>query len=220
MKKTILLVEDDLLLRKGLKTMIEMRGSFSIEADTGSGRDAVRLFEAVHPDVVLLDLQLPDIPGTEVLRQLKQISAKIPVVLLTICEENDLLFQALALGANAYVLKGAGPEELFLGIHYSLKNEVFISPKLAKVIVEDYLLVNHHRNSLPPLQNLTVREKQIVRLIIDGKKSKEIADALFISIKTVNKHRSNILVKLGIHNLAELRQRKLYILDTIIDEND
>ena len=186
MKKKILLVEDDLLLRKGLKTMIEMRGSFSIEADTGSGREAVRLFEAVHPDVVLLDLQLPDISGTEVLRQLKQISPKIPVVLLTICEENDLLFQALALGANAYVLKGSGPEELFLGIHYSLKNEVFISPKLAKVIVEDYLLVNHHRSSLPPLQNLTVREKEIVRLIIDGKKSKEIAEALFISIKTVN----------------------------------
>jgi DNA-binding NarL/FixJ family response regulator len=103
MKKKILLVEDDLLLRKGLKTMIEMRGSFSIEADTGSGKDAVSLFEAVHPDVVLLDLQLPDIPGTEVLRQLKQVSPKTPVVLLTICEENDLLFQALALGANAYV---------------------------------------------------------------------------------------------------------------------
>jgi DNA-binding NarL/FixJ family response regulator len=219
MKKKILLVEDDLLLRKGLKTMIEMRGGFSIEADTGSGKDALKLFERVRPDIVLLDLQLPDISGTEVLRQLKQVSPKIPVVLLTICEENDLLFQALTLGANAYVLKGSGPEELFLGMHYSLKNEVFISPKLAKIIVEDYLLVNHHRNSLPPLHNLTIREKQIVKLIIDGKKSKEIADALFISIKTVNKHRSNILVKLGIHNLSELRQRKLYVLDTIIDES-
>ncbi|MDY0228219.1 two component transcriptional regulator, LuxR family [Desulfomicrobium apsheronum] len=219
MKKTILLVEDDLLLRKGLKTMIEMRGGFSIEADTGSGKEALRLFGMVHPDIVLLDLRLPDIPGTEVLRQLKQAAPKVPVILLTICEENELLFQALALGANAYVLKGAGPEELFLGIHYSLKNEVFISPKLAKIIVDDYLLVNQHRKSLPPLHNLTAREKQIVRLIIDGKKSKEIADILFISIKTVNKHRSNILVKLGIHNLSELRQRKLYVLDTIIDES-
>ena len=209
--KKILLVEDDLLLRKGLKTMIEMRGGFSIGADTGSGKDAVRLFEASRPDIVVLDLRLPDLPGTEVLRQMKNLAPEIPVVLLTICEENELLFQALAHGASAYVLKGSGPEELFLGMHYALKNEVFISPKLAQGIVSDYLLVNHHRNSLPPLHDLTAREKQIVQLIIEGKKSKEIAQLLYISIKTVNKHRSNILVKLGIHNLAELRQRKMYI---------
>lgn len=211
--KKILLVEDDLLLRKGLKTMIEMRGGFSIGADTGSGREAVRLFEMNRPDIVVLDLRLPDIPGTEALRQMKKLAPDIPVVLLTVCEENELLFQALAHGASAYVLKGSGPEELFLGIHYAMKNEVFISPKLAQVIVSDYLLVNHHRNSLPPLHDLTAREKQIVQLIIEGKKSKEIAQLLFISIKTVNKHRSNILVKLGIHNLAELRQRKMYIFD-------
>ena len=209
--KKIMLVEDDLLLRKGLKTMIEMRGGFSICADTGSGKEAVKLFEASHPDVVVLDLGLPDIPGTEVLRQIKKISPNTPVVLLTAREENELLFQALTYGASSYVLKGSGPEELFLGLHYALKNEVFISPKLAQVIVRDYLLVNHHRKSLPPLHDLTAREKQIVQLIIEGKKSKEIAQILYISIKTVNKHRSNILVKLGIHNLAELRQRKMYI---------
>lgn len=215
--KKILLVEDDLLLRKGLKTMIEMRGGFNIVADTGSGSDAVRLFESSRPDVVVLDLRLPDIPGTEVLRQMKKLAPDIPVVSLTVCEENELLFQALAHGANAYVLKGSGPEELFLGIHYALKNEVFISPKLAQVIVSDYLLVNHHRNSLPPLHDLTPREKQIVRLIIEGKKSKEIAQILCISIKTVNKHRSNILVKLGIHNLAELRQRKMYVFGGVTE---
>lgn len=215
MKKKILLVEDDLLLRKGLKTMIEMRDEYCIETDTGSGVEAINLFEKNRPDLVLLDLQLPDLPGTDVLRHLKHSAPHIPVIMLTICEENELLFQALAFGANAYVLKGSGPEELFLGMHYSLKDEVFISPKLAKTIINDYLLVNRHRNSLPPLHNLTAREKQIVKLIIEGKKSKDIANSLFISLKTVNKHRSNILVKLGIHNLSELRQRKMYIFDGI-----
>ena len=215
MKKKILLVEDDLLLRKGLKTMIEMRDEYCIETDTGSGVEAIKLFETKRPDLVLLDLRLPDLPGTEVLRHLKNSAPHIPVIMLTICEENELLFQALAFGANAYVLKGSGPEELFLGMHYSMKNEVFISPKLAKTIINDYLLVNRHRNSLPPLHNLTAREKQIVKLIIEGKKSKDIAACLFISLKTVNKHRSNILVKLGIHNLSELRQRKMYIFDAI-----
>ncbi len=210
--KKILLVEDDLLLRKGLKTMIEMRGGFSVGADTGKGMEAIRLFETRRPDIVILDLRLPDIPGTEVLRQMKRLDPGIPVVLLTSCEENELLFQSLSQGANAYVLKGAGPDELFLAMYYAFRHEMFISPKLAKIIVSDYLLVNHHRSSLPPLHDLTAREKQVVRLIIEGKKSKEIATILSISIKTVNKHRSNILVKLGINNLAELRQRKIYVL--------
>ncbi len=215
MKKKILLVEDDLLLRKGLKTMIEMRGGFTIDSDTGSGKEAICLFKTSQPDVVVLDLRLPDIFGTEVLREMKKLSPNIPVVLLTVCEDNELLFQALSLGASGYVLKGSGPDELFLGVHYALRNEVFISPKLAKVVIRDYILVNHHRNSLPPLHNLTAREKEIVKLIMEGKKSKEISQILFISIKTVNKHRSNILVKLGIHNLSELRQRNIYILESL-----
>jgi len=208
-------VEDDLLLRKGLKTMIEMRGGFTIDSDTGSGKEAICLFKTSQPDVVVLDLRLPDIFGTEVLREMKKLSPNIPVVLLTVCEDNELLFQALSLGASGYVLKGSGPDELFLGVHYALRNEVFISPKLAKVVIRDYILVNHHRNSLPPLHNLTAREKEIVKLIMEGKKSKEISQILFISIKTVNKHRSNILVKLGIHNLSELRQRNIYILESL-----
>ncbi len=138
--------------------------------------------------------------------------------MLTAHEENDLLFNALELGADCYVLKGAGPEELFLGIHYALLNEMFISPKLARTIVDAYLFVNRQRKSLPPLNELTSREKDIVRLIIDGKKSKEIADALFISVKTVHKHRSNILEKLGLNNLADLRHRKMYILDNMLTD--
>lgn len=187
------------------------------KAELRTGQVAVRPSRRWLQDALLKNwwpysqVLIAALPGTEVLRQMKNLAPEIPVVLLTICEENELLFQALAHGASAYVLKGSGPEELFLGMHYALKNEVFISPKLAQVIVSDYLLVNHHRNSLPPLHDLTAREKQIVQLIIEGKKSKEIAQLLYISIKTVNKHRSNILVKLGIHNLAELRQRKMYI---------
>jgi DNA-binding NarL/FixJ family response regulator len=95
---------------------------------------------------------------------------------------------------------------------------MFISPKLAKVIVDAYLFVNRQRKTLPPLNDLTSREKEIVRLIIDGKKSKEIADTLFISVKTVHKHRSNILEKLGLNSLADLRHRKMYILDNMLTD--
>ena len=219
MKKRILLVEDDDLLRLGLKSIIQAKKEYSIEADTASGKQALRLFDANHPDIVLLDLLLPDISGIDVLRHIKRVAPKIPVVVLTAHEENELLFEALEWGANCYVLKGAGPEELFLGIHYALLNEMFISPKLAKLIVEAYLFVNRQRKALPPLNELTAREREIVKLIIDGKKSKEIADTLFISVKTVHKHRSNILEKLGLSNLADLRQRKMYVLTEMYEED-
>ena len=218
MKTRILLVEDDNLLRLGLKSMVQTRGEYRIDADTDSGKEAIRLFETHRPDVVLLDLQLPDISGIDVLARIKHLSPQTPVVVLTSHDENDLLFNALEMGANCYVLKGAGPEELFLGIHYALLDEMFISPKLAKTIVEPYLFVNRQRNSLPPLHELTPREKEVVRLIIDGKKSAEIAESLFISIKTVNKHRSNILEKLGLSNLAELRHLRMYILGSMFDD--
>lgn len=219
MKKRILLVEDDDLLRLGLKSIIQTKKEYTIDADTASGKQALRLFDANHPDIVLLDLLLPDISGIEVLKHIKRIAPKIPVVVLTAHEENELLFEALEWGANCYVLKGAGPEELFLGIHYALLNEMFISPKLAKLIVEAYLFVNRQRKALPPLNELTAREREIVKLIIDGKKSKEIADTLFISVKTVHKHRSNILEKLGLSNLADLRQRKMYVLTEMYEED-
>ena len=219
MKKRILLIEDDDLLRLGLKSIIQTKKEYAIDADTASGKQALRLFDANHPDIVLLDLLLPDISGIEVLRHIKRIAPKIPVVVLTAHEENELLFEALEWGANCYVLKGAGPEELFLGIHYALLKEMFISPKLAKLIVEAYLFVNRQRKALPPLNELTAREREIVKLIIDGKKSKEIADTLFISVKTVHKHRSNILEKLGLSNLADLRQRKMYVLTEMYEED-
>jgi DNA-binding NarL/FixJ family response regulator len=218
MKKRILLVEDDDLLRLGLRSMVQARKDLSVEADTGSGKEAIRLFNLNRPAIVLLDLLLPDTSGIDVLRHMKQAAPNVPVIVLTAHEEDDLLFDALELGANCYVLKGAGPEELFIGIHYALQDEMFISPKLARVIVDAYLFVNRQRMTLPPLNDLTSREKEIVRLIIDGKKSKDIADALFISVKTVHKHRSNILEKLGLSSLADLRHRKMYILDNMLTD--
>jgi DNA-binding NarL/FixJ family response regulator len=213
------LVEDDNLLRLGLKSMVQTHGEYRIESDTGSGKEAIRLFETHRPDVVLLDLQLPDISGIDVLAKIKSLSPKTPVVVLTSHDENELLFNALEMGANCYVLKEAGPEELFLGIRYAMIDEMFISPKLAKMIVEPYLFVNRQRKSLPPLHELTAREKEVVKLIIEGKKSTEIAEILYISVKTVNKHRSNILERLGLNNLADLRHLRMYILENMFGDD-
>lgn len=212
-KTRVLLVEDDSLLRSGLKSMINTRDDYVVDGDTGTGKEAIQLFKTRQPEIVLLDLRLPDILGTEALKEIKEVDASVPVVILTACDDNEFIYETLESGANAYVLKGSNPEELFLGMHYALLGDLFISPRLAKLIVKDYLFVNRQRTSLPPLENLTPREKEIVQLIIQKKKSKEIAEMLFISVKTVDKHRSNILAKLGIKSCYELRQRGMYLMD-------
>ena len=216
-KNRVLLIEDDDLLRMGLKSMINMRSEYIIEDDVATGKEAIRTFRQKRPEIVLLDLRLPDIQGTEVLKQLREIDPTAKVIILTACDDNEFIYETLEYGANAYVLKGANPEELFLAMQYALKDDLFISPRLAKFIVKDYLFVNRQRKTLPPLQSLTNREKEIVKLIVHGKKSKEIADQLFISIKTVEKHRSNILGKLGINSCNDLRQGSFYFMD---DQNE
>lgn len=216
-KKRVLLVEDDDLLRMGLKSMINMRSEYIIEDDVATGKEAIRTFRQKRPEIVLLDLRLPDIQGTETLKQMREIDPAAKVIILTACDDNEFIYESLEYGANAYVLKGSNPEELFLAMQYALKDDLFISPRLAKFIVKDYLFVNRQRKTLPPLQSLTNREKEIVKLIVHGKKSKEIADQLFISIKTVEKHRSNILGKLGINSCNDLRQGSFYFMD---DQNE
>ena len=124
-----------------------------------------------------------------------------------------MLFETLEFGTNAYVLKGENPDELFLAIKYALNDDLFISPRLARTIVKDYLFATRQRKGFPTLQGLTARELEVVKLILDGRKSREIADLLSISIKTVDKHRSNILQKIGMHNFNELRHGGLYFLD-------
>lgn len=215
MQKKILLVEDDNLLRIGLKSMIDMHGEYIVESNVSTGLEALRLFMSKHIDVILLDLRLPDIPGTDVLKKIKENNPSTKVIILSAHDDNDLIFETLEYGADAFILKGANPEEVFLAIQYALMDDLFISPKLAKIIVKDYLFINRQRKSLPPLHNLTNREKEIVHYIVDGKKSKEIAEQLYISVKTVNKHRSNILGKLGISSSNELRRGSMHLLNEL-----
>jgi len=216
-QKHILLVEDDNLLRIGLKSMLDLHGEYVVDRDVATGRDAIQSFEHNAPDIILLDLKLPDMPGTDVLKKIKESDPNSKVIILSAHNDNEMIYEALEHGADAYVLKGANPDEVFLAINYTLSDDLFISPRLARTVVRDYLFVNRQRKTLPPLQNLTAREKEIARHIIDGKKSKEIAQVLFISVKTVDKHRSNILGKLGISSCNELRRGSIHLIDDFKD---
>lgn len=214
-KTNFLLVEDDHLLRMGLKSMIEMQADYTCDSDVATGKEALYSFRHKPADIVLLDLQLPDMFGTEVLKKLRKIDKQVKIVVLTAHDNNDFLYETLEYGTNAYVLKSENPEELFMAIKCVLNNDLFISPKLTKNIVKDYIFTTRQRKGLSSLQNLTPREIDVVKLIFKGRKSREIAEILAISIKTVDKHRSNILQKIGIHTFNELRHGGMYFLDLL-----
>lgn len=214
-KRKFLLVEDDHLLRVGLKSMIETHGEYTCISDVATGREALRSFRMKPADIVMLDLLLPDIAGTEVLKKLRNIDKQAKVIILTVCEDNDFLYEALEFGTNAYVLKNENPEEIFMAIKYVLEDEIFISPRLTKNIVKDYIFATRQRKCLSCLQNLTSREIEVVKLVFEGRKSRQIAEILSISLKTVDKHRSNILRKIGLNTFNELRHGGIYLLDIL-----
>jgi DNA-binding NarL/FixJ family response regulator len=214
-EKSILLVEDDNLLRMGLKSMIDLHGGYKVTHHVGTGADAIQAFTKSPVDIVLLDLNLPDSHGTDILKTIKKNYINTKVIILSVFDNNEIIYQTMENGADGYVLKCANPDEIFMAIDYAISNTLFISPRIVKCIIKDYLFVNRQRKSLPPLHSLTAREKEVAKHIIDGKKSKEIAEELYISIKTVNKHRSNILGKLGIRNFNEFRIGEIYFIDDL-----
>jgi DNA-binding NarL/FixJ family response regulator len=204
-KQNVLLVEDDALLRIGLKSMIDISDQYNIIAEAGNGFDAIIAFKQTTPDIVLLDLVLPDMHGLEVLKALKANDRSSIVVILTTCDDETIIYDTLRHGADAYILKQSGAEEIFTGLAYAANRELFISPKLIKRILNDFLLTQKHKQSLPAFNLLTTREKEIAAYISQGRKSKEISSILSISNKTVDKHRSNILKKLNIKSCLKLR---------------
>jgi DNA-binding NarL/FixJ family response regulator len=209
-KQNVLLVEDDALLRIGLKSMIDISDDYKIIAEAGTGFDAIVAFKQTNPDMVLLDLVLPDMHGLEVLKALKANDRNAVVVILTSCDDESVIYETLTHGADAYILKQSGAEEIFTGLTYATHRELFISPKLIKRILHDFLLTQKHKQSIPAFNLLTSREKEIAAHISQGKKSKEISSLLSISNKTVDKHRSNILKKLNIKSCLKLKHFSKY----------
>jgi two-component system, NarL family, response regulator NreC len=175
------------------------------EAETGA--EGIRLAEALRPDVILMDISMPDINGIEATRRIKAEHPEIAVLALTMHEDDQYFFEMLGAGASGYVPKRAAPNDLISAIHAVRGGGMFLFPSLARTLVEDYL----HRREQPGapairqgFEDLTDREREVLALIAEGRSNPEIADALVISVKTVNRHRENIMAKLNLHSRVEL----------------
>jgi two-component system response regulator NreC len=200
----LLLVDDHEVVRTGLRMLLESQSDIKILAEASTGAEAIRLAKEIKPDVVVMDITLPDITGIEATRRLKERQPEIAVVALTIHEDEQYFFEMLQAGASGYVPKRAAPEDLISAIRAAFAGEIYLYPSLAKALVSDYLGRSRTNPAEASLEALTPRETEVLELLAEGLSNDEIAERLVISRHTVARHRENLMGKLNLHSRSEL----------------
>jgi two-component system response regulator NreC len=199
----LLLADDHAVVRSGLRLLLESQPDMSIVGEAENGLDAIRKTVELKPDVVLMDVEMPDMNGIEATRRIKSTHPQTAVLALTMYEDDQYFFEMLRAGASGYVPKRAAPDELVSAIRAVSRGEVFLYPSLAGRLVQDYLQRNDVAEQMT-VGELTAREQQVLTLIAEGLSNGEIADRLVISAKTVDRHRENIMRKLNLHSRVDL----------------
>ncbi len=204
MTTRLLLVDDHAVVRSGLRMLLEGQPDVEIVGEAATAAEALSAAGRLNPDVILMDIGLPDKSGIEATREIKARFPEISIVALTIHEDEEYFFKMLDAGASGYVPKRAAPEELLTAIRAAASGEVYLYPSLAKLLVRDYLSGDRASGEETSLDGLTDRESEVLTFLAEGASNDEIAAALFISPKTVERHRENIMKKLNLHSRSEL----------------
>ncbi|OQY13717.1 MAG: DNA-binding response regulator [Desulfobacteraceae bacterium 4572_187] len=199
----IVLADDHVMIRNGIKKIIEESDDMEIVAETGDGLELLNLLKNINPHMIILDISMPNLRGIEAAHEVKMVYPEIKVVILTMHKKKEYLYHALSAGADGYLLKEDTGEELLTAITKIRRGGIYLSPILSEELTSE--LIGFYRNGRKPLDDpLTMREKEILKLIAEEKSSKEIANLLFISVRTVGHHRSSIMKKLNINKIAGL----------------
>lgn len=201
----VLIVDDHALVREGLKTILGSQSGIQVVGMAGDGEEAVRLFKRLEPDVVLMDLSMPVKDGVQAMRELLSSDKPARVLALTAHVDQDHIFSALDAGASGYLLKNSTRDELVMAIQTVMEGKVYLAPGISGEVAKGFLKVARDTTG-GKLSNLTGREKEIFRLVAEGYKNREIAEFLVISVKTVEKHRSNLMKKLELNSASELKK--------------
>jgi two-component system response regulator NreC len=203
-KISLILADDHAVVRSGLRMLLEAQPDIEIVAEAESGRQAIDQVRAIRPDVVLMDIQMPDVNGIEATQRIKELAPETAVLVLTMHEDDQYFFEMLHAGASGYMPKRAAPDELVSAIRTVARGEIFLYPSLATRLVQDYLRRADSGEQPLVYDDLTPREREVLVLIAEGLTNAEIADQLVISVKTVDRHRENIMRKLNMHSRIDL----------------
>jgi len=200
----LLLVDDHAVVRSGLRMLLENEKDVEIVGEAGNAEESLEALKTLNPDVILMDIGLPDRSGIDTAREIKKRSPETAVIALTIHEDKEYFFRMLEAGASGYVPKRAAPDELLTAIRTAASGEVYIYPSMAKWLVKDYLNQDQKSRPSETLNGLTSREQEVLLYLAEGGTNPEIGEILSISPKTVARHRENIMRKLNLHSRTEL----------------
>lgn len=200
----VVIADDHEIVRTGLRMMLTAQQGITIVGEAESGRQAVEMVSETNPDVVLMDLTMPDLSGIEATRQIVACCPEVKVLALTIHEDKSYFFRMLDAGAMGYIPKRAAPIDLIRAIEYVNAGQVYVDPTMSGTLLGDYLDRLKSGSGTAPTPDLTPREYEVLTLIAEGAMNQAIADELGISVKTVERHRENIMNKLNLHSRVEL----------------
>jgi RNA polymerase sigma factor (sigma-70 family) len=211
----VLVCDDHAILRDGIRTLLERQEDIRVVGEASNGREALARVAGLRPDIVLMDVAMPEMDGIQATRLIKQQYPAVKVLILTQHDDREYVGPLLQAGASGYVLKRSGGHEVIMALRQVYEQGVYLAPSITRHVLEDYTQKDlADRDSVP---SLTERERDVLRLVVEGKSNKEIAHQLSISPKTVSVHRSNIMSKLGLHNSVEMlryvTQHHLFDLD-------
>jgi len=201
----IIIADDHVLFRQGLKSLLGAKSDLEVVGEAADGLQLLDLLDRSLPDIILLDISMPNLRGIEAVHEIKRAYPRVKILILTMHKDKQYLEQAISAGARGYLLKEDTDTELFTAIEKIKRGRIYVSPNLLEELTEDWVLTLHDEsNASLKIEQLTVREKEVLKLIAEGKGSKEIAALLFISARTVERHRANIMQKLGAKKTADL----------------
>jgi len=200
-KIKVLLVDDHAIMRDGIRALLSIHDDIKIVGEASEGQEAIEKTQDLSPDVVVMDVAMPDMDGIEATRRIRKQSPKVKVIVLTQYDNKEYVLSAIKAGAAGYVPKRALGSELVSAVRAVNRGESFLYPSAAAALIDDY---RRQAKTADPYDQLTPREREILKLIAEGHSSREIADTLFISLKTVYGHRTKIMEKLGLRNRTDL----------------
>ena len=200
----VIVADDHHLVRQGIRMLLEKAEDIDVVAEAEDGLEAVELAERLAPDIVVMDISMPRLNGAEATELIRARLTTTQVVVLSMHADETVVRQALRRGARAYVLKRAVGEELLLAVRAASRGETYLSPPIASSILDEFLSLSDPLEKSSALERLTARERQVLQLLAEGGTNSVIAQDLIVSVKTVEKHRANLMSKLEIHDLAGL----------------
>lgn len=203
-KHRIFLVEDHTLLRAGLRALLSLDPDLEIVGEAGNGRDAIRAIAALEPHLVLMDLSMPGMNGIEAMRDIKRRNPDTRVLVVTMHKTDEYIHESLRAGADGYILKDASHDELRVAVRSILNGKTYLSPDISGKVIHGYLSTGKEDDVSSTWDTLTHREREVLKLVAEGHPNRYISDYLCLSIKTVEKHRSNLMRKLDLHNASML----------------